>query len=110
MNYAYVWIIVALAGLGTVAGVFVFSRSIKWIWLRTLLRCLALVLLLLPAGIQVIEGYYAPAFIVALFEGVFKSDGNPWPALQTLGAGSLLVIVVLTFVQFWKLYQNRTAR
>ena len=107
MNYAYVWIVVALAGLGTVAGIFVFSRSIKWEWLRTLLRCLTLVILLLPAGIQVVDGYYAPAFIVALFEGLFKSDGNPWPALQTLGAGSLMVIVLLGFVQVWKFYQKR---
>ncbi len=107
MNYAYVWVIVTLAGLGTVAGVFVYSRSIKWEWLRTLVRCLATVLLLLPAGIQVIEGYYAPAFIVVLFEGLFKQDGNPWPAAQTLGAGCLLVIVLLALVQSWKFYQNR---
>jgi hypothetical protein len=110
MNYAYVWIVVALAGLGTVAGVFVFSRAIKWEWLRTLVRCLALVTLLLPAGIQVIEGYYAPAFIVVLFEGLFKQDGNPWPALQTLGAGCLLVIVLIALVQSFKLYQKRASR
>ena len=108
MNYAIVWLIVSLAGLGTVAGVFVFTRALPWEWLRTLIRCLSMVLLLLPAGIQVVEGYYAPALIVAIFEGLLKQDGNPWPALQTLGAGSLVVIVILGAVQLWKSLNHRS--
>jgi len=94
MEAIYAWMVVALAGLGALAGIFVLTRSIATAWLRCLLRCLAAVWLLLPAKIQVVEGEYAPAFIVALFEGAFRADGNPRPALMTLAVGSLLVVVV----------------
>ena len=110
MNYAYVWIVVSLAGLGTLAGIFVFSRFIAWDWLRTMVRCLSMVILLVPAGIQVADGYYAPAFIVALFEGLFKREGNPWPALQIIGVGCLAVCILLGVVQAWRLYQSRGRR
>jgi hypothetical protein len=95
MAEIYAWLIVAVAGLATLAGIFVLSRAIEQAWLRTLLRCLATVWLLLPAQIQVVDGKFAPAFIVAIFEGLFRAEGNPWPALTALGVASLLVVVVL---------------
>jgi hypothetical protein len=94
-EYVVAWIVVAGAGLGALAGIFILTRAIGSPWLRSLLRCLAAVWLLLPWQIQVVEGKYAPAFIVALFEGVFRAGGNPWPALSVLTIASLLVIVVL---------------
>jgi len=98
MEYIVAWAVVALAGLGTLAGVFVLTRALQNLWLRSLLRCLAAVWLLLPSQIQVVEGKYAPAFIVALFEGLFRANGNPRPALIALGAASLLVVVVFLIV------------
>jgi hypothetical protein len=95
MEYVVAWIVVAAAGLGTLAGIFVLTRAVGSPWLRSLLRCLAAVWLLLPWHIQVVEGKYAPAFIVALFEGIFRAGGDPWPALSALTAASLLVIAVL---------------
>jgi hypothetical protein len=94
-EYVVAWIVVAGAGLGALAGIFILTRAIGSPWLRSLLRCLAAVWLLLPWQIQVVEGKYAPAFIVALLEGVFRAGGNPWPALSALTIASLLVIVVL---------------
>jgi hypothetical protein len=98
METTVAWIVVAAAGLGTLAGIFVLTRRIGNAWLRSLLRCLAAVWLLLPWNIQVVEGEYAPAFIVALFEGVFRADGNPRPALMVLAMTSLLVIIVFLIV------------
>lgn len=95
MEYVVAWIAVALTGLGALAGVFVLTRAVTNAWLRSLLRCLAAVWLLLPAPIQVVDGKYAPAFIVALFEGVFRAGGDPWPALTALVVASLVVIAVL---------------
>lgn len=95
IEYVVAWIVVACAGLGALAGIFILTRAVGNLWLRSLLRCLAAVWLLLPWQIQVVEGKYAPAFIVALFEGVFRAEGDPWPALSALVAASLLVIVVL---------------
>ncbi len=98
METTVAWIVVALAGLGTLAGIFVLTRSIGNAWLRSLLRCLAAVWLLLPWNIQVVQNEYAPAFIVALFEGVFRADGNPRPALMVLALASLVVLIVFLVV------------
>ena len=53
---------------------------------------------MLPWNIQVVDSEYAPAFIVALFEGVFRADGNPRPALAVLTLASLLVIILFLVV------------
>jgi hypothetical protein len=98
METTVAWIVVALAGLGTLAGIFVLTRSIGNAWLRSLLRCLAAVWLLLPWNIQVVENEYAPAVIVAFFEGVFRADGNPRPALTVLALATLLVLIVFLVV------------
>ncbi|MBV1906447.1 MAG: hypothetical protein KUG75_10245 [Pseudomonadales bacterium] len=107
MNYVYAWLVVTVAGLGTLAGIFVMSRAISWEWLRTLVRCLSTVILLLPAGIQVEEDFYAPAFIVVLFEGLLKKDGNPGPAMEILGLGCAFVVVVLLLAQVWQWVRSR---
>jgi hypothetical protein len=112
MVSVYAWGVVALAGLGTLAGVFVLTRAIRIAWLRSLLRCLAAVWLMLPSKIQVVEAEYAPAFIVALFEGVFRADGNPRPALAALAIASLVVIalfLVLGVVRLVRGGANRRA-
>jgi len=95
MEMVVAWIVVAVAGLGTLAGVFMLTRAIETQWLRSLLRCLATVWLLVPWRIEAVDGYFAPAYIVALFEGVFRADGNPRPALIVLALASLVVIVIL---------------
>ncbi len=112
MVSVYAWGVVALAGLGALAGVFVLTRAIPIAWLRSLLRCLAAVWLMVPSKIQVVEAEYAPAFIVALFEGVFRADGNPGPALMALALASLVVIalfLVLGVVHLLRGAANRRA-
>ncbi len=98
METQVAWIIVAVAGLGTLVGVFALTQPIPSAWLRWLIRCLTAVWLLVPWKIQVVEGYYAPAFIVALFEGLFRSDGNPRPALMLLALVTLFVLAVFLAV------------
>jgi cytochrome b subunit of formate dehydrogenase len=102
MAEIYAWVIVAVAGLAALAGVFLLTRPIEHAFLKTLLRCLAAVWLLLPWQIGVVEGKYAPAFIVAIFEGLFRREGNPWPALSALAVGSLAVLVVLLVAEVVK--------
>jgi len=102
MDYLIAWVTVAAAGLATVAGIFLLTHAISWIWLRSLIRCLSAVWLLIPAKIVVVKGYYAPAYIVAIFEGWFRHGGDPGPALATLGlasAAALLVFLVVPLVK-----------
>jgi hypothetical protein len=98
METVVAWVVVGVAGVGALAGIFVLTRTIRSAWLRSLLRCLAAIWLMLPWRIEVVDGEYAPAFIVALFEGVFRAGGNPRPALTALALASLLVIVPFLIV------------
>jgi hypothetical protein len=102
------WGVVLGAGLATLACVFILTRRIPSPWWRTLVRCLAAVWLLMPAAIQALPGYYAPAFIVAIFEGLFRTDGQPAPALLVLTTASLIVVVFLLVVL--ALNARRTAK
>jgi len=94
MDVLIAWGVVLVAGLGALAGVFVWTRAIANPILRSLLRCLAAVWLLLPWSIQVVPGHYAPAFVVVVFEGLFRDDGNPVPPLMGLAAGSIVVLAI----------------
>jgi ABC-type Na+ efflux pump permease subunit len=98
MDMLIAWGVVLAAGLGALAGVFVWTRAIGSPIVRSLVRCLAAVWLLLPWSIQVVPGHYAPAFVVALFEGLFRDEGRAGPPLLALAAASLLVLAVFLLV------------
>ena len=98
MEMVVAWIVVAGAGLATLAGIFMLTRAIPIPWLRSLLRCLAAVWLMLPAQIQAVDGYYAPAYVVAIFEGMFRADGNPRPALILLALATGFVVAIFLIV------------
>jgi len=98
MDELIAWGVVVLAGLGALAGVFVLSRRIGSPLVRSSVRCLATVWLLLPWSIQVVPGHYAPAFLVALFEGVFRADGSARAPLIGLGLASAAVLSLLLIV------------
>jgi hypothetical protein len=102
MEEIYGWIIAVAAGLGVIWGVFVVTRYLATGWVRWMVRALAAVWLLLPWPIQVVEGYYAPAVIVALFEGVFNRHGNPWPPLAALVVVSTVLVVLFIIGGLWR--------
>ncbi len=93
METLYGWIVVAVAAAGVLLGVIMLTRFIRYGWLRWMLRALVAVWLIVPSPIQVVEGHYAPAFVVAIFEGVFNRDGNPMPALTALGLSTAVVVI-----------------
>src|SRR4051794_40219508 len=98
MEATVAWSVVLVAGIGALIGVFALTRHLETTWVRWLVRTLAAVWLLLPWKIQVVEDNYAPAFIVALFEGVFRVQGNPRPPLMVLALATLLVLIVFLVV------------
>lgn len=105
MDVLIAWGLVVAAGLGALAGVFVLTRGIANPTLRSLLRCLAAVWLLLPWSTEVVPDRYAPAFVVAIFEGVFREEGSargPLVALALATAVVLLVFLVRAIVLRWR--------
>lgn len=95
IDYSMAWVIVVCAGLLALGFWFIITRSIGNRFLRTLLRCLAAVWMLLPAPVPDYPGQFAPAYVVALFEAVFQDNGAPEHALIILGGGSVFVFVLV---------------
>lgn len=104
MDYMYAWGIAAIAGIACLGFFFLVTRRIGSIYLRILLRCLGAAWILLPAPVPGYPGNFAPAFVVWVFEGVLKSDGDPLLSLQILLWSSLAVI---TLVSLWYLFFGR---
>lgn len=104
MDYINIWGIAALAGIACLGFFFLLTRRVSSLFVRTLLRCLGAVWILLPAPVPNYPGNYAPAFVVWVFEGVLQSDGEPLLSIQILLWSSL---AVLCLVVFWYLIFGR---
>jgi hypothetical protein len=100
MDYINIWGIAALAGIACLGFFFLLTRRVGSLFLRILLRCLGAVWILMPAPVPNYSGNFAPAFVVWIFEGVLKSDGEPWLSLQILLWSSLAVIGLVLFWYF----------
>ncbi len=102
MEYVDVWLVAFVAGIGCLGFFFLLTRRVGNLLLRSLLRCLAMVWILLPAPVPDYPGIYAPAFVVLMFEGVLQSTGNPDLALRILLGGSAagVVLVLVWYLLF----------
>lgn len=104
MDYINIWGIAALAGIACLGFFFLLTRRVGSLFVRSLLRCLGAVWILLPAPVPNYPGNYAPAFVVWVFEGVLQSDGEPLLSIQILLWTSLAVVCL---VVFWYLVFGR---
>ena len=87
------WIIVG-AGLGCLLATGLLLRhSVRAYLLWPFLAVLA-ALLLVPAPHPGAPGTWAPAFVIALFEGLFQPSGQPTAALRLLLAGCVAALAV----------------
>ncbi len=102
MGYVVPWLVVIVAGCLTLVGIYAITRPISRLYVKTLLRSLAMVILLVPAPVPSFEGRYAPAFVVMLFEAAFQTEGTPLQAAQILLAGAIAVVALVSAFFFWK--------
>ncbi len=110
MVYVIAWIVVLLAGLGGLIGVYVLTRSIPSLFPRTLVRSLITVWMLIPAPVPHYDGQYAPAFIVVMFEWLLQSNGDPSVAVRILIAATLVVVGLVSLAHGLKNYRSRRQR
>jgi len=103
MSYSSVWLIVIAAGCVATIGVYRLTRSIGSGYLRALVCGLVLALLVTPAPVPGHPQNYAPAFIVAVFEGVLQTGGSPGVAVRLL----IAVMVAMTVLSFGALALRR---
>ncbi len=92
------WAVAALAAVGAAAGLHMALRPYRLAArIPYLLPLLVSVWALLPWRIAANSEYFAPAFIVLLFRGLFEPDGEP----ASVAAGLLVattIVLVLYFV------------
>ena len=93
-GYALAWAIITGAGIACLVFVGLLLRhSVRPLLLWPALALLAAVMLV-PAPHPGADGTWAPAFLVALFEGLFQTDGKPTTALRLLLAGCLSALAL----------------
>ena len=106
MQYVVAWIVVLLAGLGGLVGVYVLTRSIPALLPRTLVRSLITTWMLIPAPVPHYDGQYAPAFVVMMFEWLLQTDGDPGVAIRILIAATIAVIGFVSLAHGVKNYRR----
>lgn len=96
MGYLWAWLICLGATAGVIACGFRMTRAWRPALVRDLVRAIAIATFLVPVTAGSQEGYWAPAYIVAVFEAFLQVDGDPIPALSalTLGWGAAVCVVI----------------
>lgn len=96
MSYGSVWMIVIAAGVLATGGVYMLIRPLSSGYLRALICGLTLALLVTPAPVPEYPPHYAPAFIVAIFEGILQAEGSAGVALRLLLLGITTAVAIVT--------------
>jgi len=99
VSYTIAWIVALVAGVAGTLVLHVLTRGLHSLLLRNLLCVLPLVVLLVPAPVPAFPDHFAPAFVVAVFESIFVTGGQPRAALVILAValiGASLAIALLT--------------
>ena len=106
MGYVWGWILCLAATAVVIACGLWMTRRWKPLLLRDLVRAFAIATLLVPVTAGKFDGFYAPAYVVLMYEGLFVADGDPIPALSALtlawGAALVTTIVLAARRRFWR--------
>ena len=105
MTEPFAWLVTVCAGAAALFGIVVLTRPMQNGFLKSWLRCVAAVVLLLPAPVPGFDTYYAPAFVVVIFEAALQSDGQP-----ALAASVLFAVIVAATVLVWGYFYWRHRR
>ena len=108
MTEPVAWLVAACAALAALFGIVVLTRPLRSGFLRNWLRAVAAVLLFVPAPVPKFDPYYAPAFVVLVFEAALQRDGQPALAASILFAAVVAVTVLVGGYGFWRRRRSRS--
>lgn len=109
MAYVWGWVICLLASAAVIACGIVMTRRLRPLFLRDLIRALAIATLLAPVTAGAHDDFYAPAYIVLFFEAFLQPEGDPIPALSALTLAWAAAIVVVIALAGRRLLRGRAA-
>ena len=94
MEYLYTWILY-YAAIGVLLWGLVRLLQ-RWpAGIRQFIVVLLVVILCVPATSDNLQGYFAPAFVVLVFEMAFQQEGDPGFAVLALVVGTVVMVGVL---------------
>lgn len=102
MTEPFAWLVAVCAGAATLCGVVVLTRPMRNGFLKYWLRCMAAVLLFLPAPVPEFDTFFAPAFLVLVFEAALQRDGQPALAASLLFSGVVAVTALSGGYAYWR--------
>lgn len=99
-GYVLAWCLVVLAGVAGLFGAWRLLQTLSGSFRAAVLAAL-FVFFIVPAPVPRYAGEYAPAFVVAIFEFLFQTDGEPQTAagilLFSMAAAALIAGVIAYF-------------
>ncbi len=93
-EYIIGWAVYLVAVIGLLAVFWRMTRSIPWLYFKQSLRLVVAALLLLPATIEAMPTYWAPAWVKGLLHLIFSGVEGFWPVGRSLLIGVLFTLVV----------------
>ena len=102
MGYVIAWLVWVSATALMMAGMLYLTRRWKPLFLRDLVRLVVAGTLLVPSVAGSYEGFYAPAWVVFLFEAFLQTEGDPVPAMMSLVVGWGLALAILLGLTGWR--------
>ena len=99
--YGLAWILVVVMAVGGGTAMWFLLRPWRSVVLRSALVAATVLFFITPASVPRFEDTFAPAFIVAIFEFFFQTDGSPRGAFLALSL-SLFLGVLLIVAVAWK--------
>ncbi|NOX52531.1 MAG: hypothetical protein GXP16_18665 [Gammaproteobacteria bacterium] len=106
-HYNIAWVVVGVCGLLGGAITYHLLRRTSWHLLRMLCVALLVTLFVVPAPVPGYEGMIAPAFVIAIFESFFQTDGRPAASLRILGLALLCVGVICALSYYFFVVKRR---
>ena len=101
--YDYAWVVILICAAIGAFGLWKLCARTRFGLLPWLASSLALTFFLTPITVPNYPQQMAPAFVVAIFELLFQTNGEPQASLRLLGISlgtiSLLTLVVYFFAQ-----------
>lgn len=101
-EYLYGWLAYLIGAALLICGGWIMTARIPWRELRSLIRLLAVVTLLVPWYADTQMSYFAPAWIIAAFEGIFENNflRAGGPLLSALAVALAISIVWQLIARF----------